>query len=1366
VVVFWACFVLLPVQRAGAVTITVDTVDDEILDDGDCSLREALRAANTNLAIDACPAGSDAATDEIVVPAGTYTLAGAANEDDGLSGDLDVLANTAALDLIVSGAGAAVTIVQPCTVSQKLAPCPAGQGSADRAFNVLGAAATFRHLTMRHGSAATGGAVYGTATPGLLTFEDCIVTDNHVGGDGGAIRSFFDVTVIDSTISDNSAQTRGGGIFNEVAVLDVRGSTFSGNFAVNAGGAIINSSDATATIVNSTISGNSTGVNGGGIFSFNALTLRNCTITGNTASTVIDGQGGGLYSVTAATVENSIIAGNVDVRASGKVPDCFGTVTSQAYNLVGDGTSCTGITHGANGSQVGTQAAPIDARLGALADNGGPTPTHEPEPDSPAVGGGSPALPGGLPPACAVTDQRGVARPQGAVCDIGAVETTDTPAVLTLTSMQPNTGGNVGTVSAVLHGDAFESGATVRLTRAGAADVVGIGPAVAGTGALLATFDLAGAAPGAWNVVVTNPDMTTATLADGFTVEAGGEPVLWADVLTRRQIRRGRLSTIYLAYGNRGNVDAIGVPIWISFPDEFLFALRFLVAPPPVHAGQPATDWNLVGITTRATDGAERRSLPFLLPIVPAGFSGVLELRLRVPVTFAFGPFRLAFDIGPPIYGPDLSAALLASFVTEAQQRATAVLHATTLPDDATVAAYVGDQLDAIRTVGPAAWRSDLGHPPVYSMTHLLIDASQFAAVAGGNAIVTASASPEPIAGPFATLRDWLAGALLGAPAQARLICADCFSPPFYGECPEPDCVGYPEEGECEPEDFPPCSQAAPFAPCNPDPVDPEPEVVDSSDPNDKIGPSGVQGYIDGVAPLPYAVFFENVATATAPAQEVVITDQLDVATLDLATFALGPIGFGDTLVVPPPGLQSFATDVDLRPDDDLILRIEADLALGTGIVTWRFTSLDPATGELTEDPLAGFLPPNVTPPEGDGSVLFTISPQAGLALGTSICNEARIVFDLNPFIDTPAWCNTIGTPPYPEDCENCLDDDADGLTDRDDADCAAPADGGGAGVAPEAVKSLAKCDKALRKVGTKLATTRLAAAGKCLKAAADCVQLKASDAKCVTGATAKCAKLLTSASAAAEKLVAALGAQCQAAAGAVGPAAGLGFDDEAEACAARGVGSVATLPDVLECLRRRQACAVDRLVDATVPRAAELLTLVGRDPVTELPCLASDAASAGAVGAALRKPLRKCDTALQKAAAKLLARRTAGAQRCGAAVFACIQQKPGNAVCFAKASKACTTGAGKTAALDASFASAVIKACGAPLTIDDLLAADGLHAGTLANPCSRFGVPTLGTPAALATCLGRQVACRAQQIAESATPRLHELLDLGGVGP
>src|SRR5437870_3850242 len=110
-VLFVLVLTLLFVANAHPVygaTITVNTTEDELTVDGNCSLREAIQAANTDSAVDACPAGSGA--DTITLPVGTYTLTiPGANEDANQTGDLDN-----ARDLTINGAGAAATIIQAC----------------------------------------------------------------------------------------------------------------------------------------------------------------------------------------------------------------------------------------------------------------------------------------------------------------------------------------------------------------------------------------------------------------------------------------------------------------------------------------------------------------------------------------------------------------------------------------------------------------------------------------------------------------------------------------------------------------------------------------------------------------------------------------------------------------------------------------------------------------------------------------------------------------------------------------------------------------------------------------------------------------------------------------------------------------------------------------------------------------------------------------------------------------------------------------------------------------------------------------------------------------------------------------------------
>jgi hypothetical protein len=181
---------------------------------------------------------------------------------------------------------------------------------------------------------------------------------------------------------------------------------------------------------------------------------------------------------------------------------------------------------------------------------------------------------------------------------------------------------------------------------------------------------------------------------------------------------------------------------------------------------------------------------------------------------------------------------------------------------------------------------------------------------------------------------------------------------------------------------------------------------VTSQDPNDKTGSKGVGSarYVGGAQTLNYLISFDNQPTATAPAQTVTVTDVLNAGLVDFSTLTLGTISFVDKILTPQPlALQvasTYNTSVDLRPTKNLIVGISVSLDTGTGVLKWTFTSLDPATGILTNDPLAGFLPPGA-----EGSVAFSIGPRAA---SSQVSNKATIVFDLNPPIDTPVWVNTI----------------------------------------------------------------------------------------------------------------------------------------------------------------------------------------------------------------------------------------------------------------------------------------------------------------------------------------------------------------------
>jgi CSLREA domain-containing protein len=388
--------------HAQAATITVNTTDDEINADGDCSLREAIRAANLNVAVDGCTDGeaAPAVTDTINILAGTYTLTIAgANEDAAVTGDLDL---TESVNL--TGASAVTTIID---------------GNAlDRVIETFDGAVRITDMTLRNGANADGAGI--NVGNGGIDLTRCVVTGNH-GFSGGGIRNGFNfVFLTDTTVSDNTGAD-GGGVWSNGPLMMDR-STISSNSATGSGGGIF--APHAGILSNSTISGNMAAGHGGGMFIVSAPPqLRNMTITNN-ATTTGPGNGGGIASAggPVGTAFQTIIAGNTD--AGGQAPDCSGLLPSNGYNLIGNNTGCV-IPPGVTGDQVGTGVSPIDPKLQLLADNGGLTFTHALRGDSPALDTGDPANCG------AIKDQRGFARPVDGngdfveVCDIGALESED-----------------------------------------------------------------------------------------------------------------------------------------------------------------------------------------------------------------------------------------------------------------------------------------------------------------------------------------------------------------------------------------------------------------------------------------------------------------------------------------------------------------------------------------------------------------------------------------------------------------------------------------------------------------------------------------------------------------------------------------------------------------------------------------------------------------------------------------------------------------------------------------------------------------------------------------------------------------------------
>jgi hypothetical protein len=380
----WFPFVMLSLPAAGAVPPTFvvnNPADAHDLVPGDgkceaapnaCTLRAAVEEANT----------TSGAT--ILIPAGMFTLS---------LGELELKS-----PMTIAGAGMTATVISG--------------NNASRVFN-LHFGTAISDLTIRDGNPGnqSGG---GILAGGPLTMDRCLVT-SCTASSGGGIEGFLAVDVRRSAITNCQATGGyGGGFFGSGGTFT--SCTFYMNFASSRGGGLylVDPTD----LVNSTVTMNTAAGEGGGIYvdiQNYYVNLYNCTVVRNLGGTYGGGVAAGESGVSSLTFVNTIIAYNH--RTASHVmyaDDCSGYITSAGTSIlqVADVSHCT---------LIGTVST-ADPLLGPLQDNGGPTQTQ-------ALLDGSPAINAGNSLGCtdqnlAVlgTDQRGVHRPIGAACDMGAYE--------------------------------------------------------------------------------------------------------------------------------------------------------------------------------------------------------------------------------------------------------------------------------------------------------------------------------------------------------------------------------------------------------------------------------------------------------------------------------------------------------------------------------------------------------------------------------------------------------------------------------------------------------------------------------------------------------------------------------------------------------------------------------------------------------------------------------------------------------------------------------------------------------------------------------------------------------------------------------
>ncbi|HEX5617054.1 MAG TPA: choice-of-anchor Q domain-containing protein [Solirubrobacteraceae bacterium] len=361
------------------VTTTADHADKFC--DADCSLRDAVIAAGS--------------ADSITLPAGNYKLS---------LGELTLTGDK------INGAGARTTIIDG--------------GGASRVLRITGdsVGSQIGGVTVTGGNGAGGG------------------TSGQGGGIFVTVGSSLLMT--DSTVRGNTGTVGGGVVVHGTFTLV--GGTISGNLATNvrvvgAGGGVAVSNTGWALLGNVTVSGNTATNNvgsgqGGGILATGRLTLNNATVAGNSATsgrTLWQAAPSAAGGPTVATTMSNTILAATGAACAGPGLAAPSAITSH-HDVADDSCLLTG-----EGERIVS-----DPKLGALANNGGPTDTQALLPASAAINGG-----GGN---CATNDQRGIARPQSGACDIGAYEYR-APVLTVTTGVINDFGGTRGPGDVTVH---------------------------------------------------------------------------------------------------------------------------------------------------------------------------------------------------------------------------------------------------------------------------------------------------------------------------------------------------------------------------------------------------------------------------------------------------------------------------------------------------------------------------------------------------------------------------------------------------------------------------------------------------------------------------------------------------------------------------------------------------------------------------------------------------------------------------------------------------------------------------------------------------------------------------------------------------
>lgn len=515
-----------------------------------------------------------------------------------------------------------------------------------------------------------------------------------------------------------------------------------------------------------------------------------------------------------------------------------------------------------------------------------------------------------------------------------------------LNDYTPHIGGNAGFCTIQMNGMNFVPDMTVTLYQGGS-PVLGADTVYrfSMTNAS-AVLNLLGLDAGIYDLEIVLPGDTTMFIPNGFEIQDAGEAVaVEVQWIAPSIMRTNRARTVVLRLTNSNLNDVLAAPVWIAYSDDISIEFADSIIE-PVFSGSDTLPSELT-VDHFLGEPFAGKLTALLIGRIPG--SGFIDIPIRITSSQVLGTAKLRAWVSDPLLTMD-GVFQMAEADNDRDEGFSSW-------------ACMSCFLNAVPGLGCTAnFAATLLTPFITDVVNSAEGKSQFVKQFLRTAIACGS-----------TAAFVLTGGGLGAPSALGV--SLCLA---LNNCVQPASV-----------------------PANV-------SVSSSYDPNEKNGPSGVaeSGFLPSMPSLSYKIAFENLDTAALPAQRIVIVDTLDASVFDIRTATLGVVGLADSIITCESLSRTWTAERPLP--GSYVLRLNAAIDTVNAVVTWDFFMVDTLTDALPADPLAGFLPPNATSPEGEGFVTLILPLRTDLPHGQVIQNSATILFDENAPIVTNTWLNTL----------------------------------------------------------------------------------------------------------------------------------------------------------------------------------------------------------------------------------------------------------------------------------------------------------------------------------------------------------------------